>query len=91
MLLFSCYQQKTVNPPLDTAIPLQNPLCVQQTIEVFVHRESGELPLDDPGKPNQRTHIEELDGTEALLPLQNLEAGVPKFADSAIQILLREG
>ena len=56
---------------------VQQALCLQQSVHATVHRESRELPFNDPGKPNQRTHIIKPDGPEALPTVQNLKTGLP--------------
>ena len=85
-LLLLRHQEESVDPSLNASIPLQNSLGVHQAIQIGIHREAGELPLDDPGEPDQRTHIEEPDGPEALLGLQDFEPGVPEFALRDVQI-----
>lgn len=58
----------------------QKLLCMEQPVQMAVHGEVGELPLDDPCKPNQGTHIEEANGTEALLAPKNFESSLTEHS-----------
>ena len=79
-----------MNLSLDDAFFFQDALCVQEAVQASIHREPRKLPFDDPGKPNQRTHIIKPDGPEALPSIQDLKTGLgePIFRD--LQILIRK-
>ena len=51
----------------DAASVIQQALGAQERIGAAVDGEAGEFPFDDPCKPHERAHVEEADGTEALL------------------------
>ena len=58
----SCHQQESVDSSLNAAVLFQNPLGIQQPVPAGVHRKARKFPLDDPGKPHERTHIIEFKG-----------------------------
>ena len=65
---------------VDGAVFFQDLLGLQQIFQMGIHREVRELPLDDPGEPNQRTHIKELNGPEAFFTPKDLETSFFKFS-----------
>ena len=80
-----------MNLSLDDAFFFQDALYVQEAVQASIHREPQELPFDDPGKPNQRTHIIKPDGPEALPTVQDLKTGLGKPLFRDLQILIRKG
>ena len=74
----------------NTAVLLQDLLCIQQAVQAGINGEFRELPFDDSSKPHQRTHIKEFDWTETFLGIQNLKPGIPELSGCDVQILLRE-
>ena len=57
LLYFLGYDQKTMGSSFDNSFLFQGFLQYQQQIEAAVHGETGELPLDDTGKPYEGKKI----------------------------------
>lgn len=68
-------QEKAVGPPLERALFRKQPVCRAEAVKTALHRKAGELPFDDPRKPDQRPYLEKADAPEMLPPLQNGQAG----------------
>ena len=66
---------------IDGALFFQFSLGIQQVLQMGIHAEPRELPLDDSGKPNQSTHIKKPDRAECFLTPQDGKACILKLSD----------
>ena len=80
-----------MNSPCDYPLMIQYFFCLQEAVQATVHREARKLPLDNPSKPHQCTHIIEPDRPEALPSIQNFKISLGESIHCDLQILIRKG
>ena len=88
--MFFSNQNEAMDSARNNAFLIQKRLCPQEAIQGTIHRESRELPLDNPSEPYQGTHIVEPDRPEALLSIQNLKTSLGESIYRDLQILIRK-
>ena len=87
---FSGYQQEPVDATFNHTRLVQQFLRLQKPVEVAIHRESRELPLDDSREPHQRAHIIKPDWPETLPSIQNFKTSLGEPIHRDLQILVRK-
>ena len=84
-------EEEPVGQSFDDTEGFQKLLGLQKPVKMGIHGETGVLPLDDPGEPDEGTHIIKPDGGESFLAPEEGEPGPAEFLLHHGKMLLREG